>query len=99
MTLEVDDVRSAPVSDVAPRPDVRPPIIDREKRTVTLSWPSVKGAVYDVYGWDPKEKKPILLKENVMATGDSMAIHRLMEEEGIFWVVLKSSPKAPTQSR
>lgn len=70
--------------------------MNRETRTVTVSWPSVPGATYDVYGWDPKKKEATLVKENVVATGQTAFINRLMEEEGIFWVVLKSSPKAPS---
>jgi hypothetical protein len=60
-----------------------------------MSWRSAPGATYDVYRWDSKLNKPTLLVANIVATGDAASLSRLLEEEGIFWVVLTSSPPPP----
>lgn len=94
-----DDIVRATTNGLAPWPDVRSARIDPVNRPFTMSWKSAPGATYDIYGWDPITKRPTLVQQNILATGDPAFISRLLEEEGTFWVVLTSSPPPPEPVR
>jgi len=65
-----------------------------ERNQFTMRWRSVEGATYSVFGWD-RQARSFEEVAKVTATGETAFVSRLMEEEGIFFVLLTSAPPPP----
>jgi hypothetical protein len=95
VTLQVDEISRVPHEGAAPWPDILSVDVRPRIGLFSMVWRSAPGAVYALYRWDAASGKPILAQEDIAATGGTTVVTRLLEEEGIYWVVLTSPPPEP----